>query len=230
MHRIWDSGFAAVSPPGPTEGNPADWIAWHFTHVDNVPSIAAAGALVCHSRGVTHVDIADHDIKNERLKRCIDLPDPYPESVVGDHVPFYFAPRSPMLFRIANERHDQDSLVHFGVRLGDVISKTTWCVSDGNARSGLTEFCSSIDELGKFVDFTALRIKYWPSAEDTDRIRRRQAELLVHGEVPLSLVRYVVCKTGETLDAVSAALGSVGGMMQYRVEPRNYFMEIPDDH
>jgi hypothetical protein len=32
------------------------------------------------------------------------------------------------------------------------------------------------------------------------------------------------------LAAASAALGAVGGMMQYQVEPRNYFMEIPDDH
>lgn len=230
MHRIWDSGFAAVSSPGPTEQNPSDWIAWHFTHLTNVDSIASVGALVCHSQGISHLDIADHEIKNSRLKRRIELPHPYPESVVGDHVPFYFAPRSPMLYRIAKERHDQVSLVYFGVRLGDVTSELTWCVSDGNARSALTEFCSSIDGLGTFVDFNALRIKSWPSTEDPDRARRRQAELLVHGQLPTSLIRYVVCKSDETLAAASAALRTVGGMMQYQVEPRNYFMEIPDDH
>ncbi|WP_246398752.1 DUF4433 domain-containing protein [Mycobacterium vicinigordonae] len=229
MYRIWESGFAAVSPPGPSELNPADWIAWHFTHLGNVSSIAGRAALVCHSMGFPHVDIADHGIKNDRLSRRIDLPHPYPESVVGDHVPFYLAPRSPMLYRIANERHDQKSLVYFGVRLGDLIPEVTWCVSDGNARSEFTEFCASLDRVGSFVDFSTLKLKYWKSAEDSDRTRRRQAELLVHGRLPVSLVRYVVCKADETLAAARQALGVVGGMMQYQVEPRNYFMEIPDD-
>lgn len=230
MHRVWDSGFAAVSPPGPTEQNPADWIAWHFTHLDNLASIAAAGAILPHACGVPHVDIADHEIKSSRLERKIGLPHPYPDSVVGDHVPFYFAPRSPMLYRLANERKDQNSLVYFGVRLGDVAAEATWCVSDGNARSTLTEFCSSLDDVGSFVDCGALRVRYWPSAEDSDRTRRRQAELLIYGRVPMALVRYVVCKSDGTLAVASQALGSVGGMMQYQVEPRNYFMEIPDDH
>jgi len=173
------------------------------------------------------VSVADESIKNDRLNIPVDLPPPYPASVVGDHVPFYLAPRSPMLYRLAKRGHNQEHLVYLGVRLGDLPDKLNWCVSDGNARSRDTEFMRGLNGLGEFVDFDTLCMRDWPDPEDWDRPRRRQAELLVYREVPLGLVSHVVCKTEAILQHVRPLFADVGAMMQYRIEPRNYFPEIP---
>lgn len=226
MYRLWDSGFAAVSAPGPNRDRPEDWIAWHFTHEANLQSIVESRALKCNTSGTAHVSVADESIKNDRLNIAVDLPPPYPVSVVGDHVPFYLAPRSPMLYRLAKQGRNQAALVYLGVRLGDLPGDLNWCLSNGNARSGRTDFTRGLGGVGEFVDFGTLCMRNWPDPEDWDRTRRRQAELLVHREVPLELVSYVVCKTEAAMQHVQPRFADVGAMMQYRIEPRNYFPEI----
>ena len=135
-----------------------------------------------------------------------------------------------MLFRVAHETHAQSSLVFFGVKLGDVANACNWCVTDGNARSGLTQFTASIGEVGEVVDVGALSKKYWNDIEDTDLKRRRQAELLIRDRVPLSLIHCIVCKTEATLSVVRETLKPWNGNITYHVEPHLYFREVDDDH
>ncbi|WP_368679976.1 DUF4433 domain-containing protein (plasmid) [Rhodococcus opacus] len=217
------TGFCAEGT-SPLESLPSDWVAWHFTDVGNIQSIANIGAVVCHGAGVAHVDLADADIKRNRLLRPVSLPPPYPTSVVGHHVPFYFAPRSPMLYRVWKERGDQESLAFLGVRVGDVADQgLVWCASNGNARSKFTEFSNDLSTLREFVDTHALTEKWWTSEEDPDLGRRRQSEMLVHRSVPLGAVRYVVCKTEERLSEVRAILEPRGAGISFLVLPSNYF-------
>ncbi len=81
------------------------WI-YHFTHVNNLKAIRAAGFLRCDSvarEGMTRTEVGDPDIKESRRRRVIPIE---PRGRVGDYVPFYFAPRSPMMYRIACDRRD----------------------------------------------------------------------------------------------------------------------------
>lgn len=216
------TGFCAVGA-SPLEAGPADWLAWHFTDANNLASIARTRALVSHSVGVAHVDIADAGIKRDRLSRRVELPDPYPPSVVGDHVPFYFTPRSPMLFRIMCER-GQDSLVFFGVRVGVIAQDgNTWCASNGNARSNFTEFTNDLMTMREFIDMDALSVRSWKSDEDPDLGRRRQSELLIHRQVPLAAVSYIVCKTEPQLSVARAILEPLAPAAQFLVLSSNYF-------
>ena len=109
--------------------------------------------------------------------------------MVGDYVPFYFAPRSPMLFRLQKEGIAANDLVY-------LVSSTTAIVnaghgvvvSDGNAAHGLTSF-HPVDMLDEVVDWPLMSARMWTNTdEDPDRKRRRQAEFLVHSHVPLDLV------------------------------------------
>jgi hypothetical protein len=70
----------------------------HCTHVRNLPGILEAGCLQAESlvdRGSLLVEAADLKIKADRKKIRITLA---PHGCVADYVPFYYAPRSPMLF------------------------------------------------------------------------------------------------------------------------------------
>lgn len=70
---------------------------YHVTHGKNLELIIAAGELRASATAETLVDIADAKIKGGRETRMVTCG---PGGCVGDYVPFYFAPRSPMLFRI----------------------------------------------------------------------------------------------------------------------------------
>ena len=75
---------------------------YHFTHGSNLEPILAAGELCAHAlaRESTRVEIADAGIKEWRETRQVPCE---PGGFVCDYVPFYFAPRSPMLFSISGD-------------------------------------------------------------------------------------------------------------------------------
>src|SRR5687768_8754734 len=70
---------------------------YHFTDVKNLQGIFEAEALRCHRVAPTAVDVGNQSIKANRSRRAVDCG---PGGMVGDYVPFYYAPRSPMLFSI----------------------------------------------------------------------------------------------------------------------------------
>lgn len=81
----------------PAPGVSVRWI-YHFTHIDNLAPIRAATKLRCDSvarEGVLRTEVGDPDIKESRRRRSIPIE---PGGRVGDYVPFYFAPRSPMMY------------------------------------------------------------------------------------------------------------------------------------
>jgi hypothetical protein len=76
--------------------------AYHITHASNIPVIASKGYLSCDSgcsrRGVVPVSIADQPIKAARTAWPVTRAR---GGTVADYVPFYLAPRSPMLYVIS---------------------------------------------------------------------------------------------------------------------------------
>lgn len=64
-----------------------------LTHGRNLDAIVAVGELRAHATAGTVADIADAGIKTRRTTIEIGCG---PGGFVGDYVPFYFAPRSPM--------------------------------------------------------------------------------------------------------------------------------------
>ena len=73
---------------------------FHFTHIDNLSTIVREG-LHCDSTvkgsGLLQQEVSNQDIKSMRRAREVPIP---PGGVVADYVPFYFAPRSPMMYAI----------------------------------------------------------------------------------------------------------------------------------
>ena len=81
---------------------------FHITHVDNLASIIEDGCLWSDRRLVSargdRVVIGLNNIKKRRLD---ELPvHCHHGTRVGDYVPFYFCPRSPMLYLIHKQNAD----------------------------------------------------------------------------------------------------------------------------
>jgi hypothetical protein len=195
------------------------WWVLHFTHLDNVPSIVAAGALACDwqaRQGAMSTEVGDPSIKEGRRSRAVPIP---PGGTVGDYVPFYFAPRSPMMFRIACDCRDSvpgryqggdRPLIYFAARVAAVVdSHLPWVATDGNARVLISRFTSDLGEVATMVDWPLMRTKMWNSTpDDPDRERRRMAELLVHREAPLTVFHEVGVYSEEHAGPARDALGS----------------------
>lgn len=225
LYQYEESGLASTVAPGPTKTNGVDWIAWHFTKLDFLPLIVESGALLSDRIAKPPQVIANPGIKEDRLGVPISLPG-HPSGTVGDHVPFYFSPRSPTSYWMLRHTCTGDDMVFLGVHVGSVSASAACCATDGSAAMPmLTKFTNDMQGIGEFVDLNVLTLRYWTdqTGEDNDRRRRRHAELLVHDRVPLRFVSHVACYSDKSLAVARALLQDVGGTRHYGVN-QNMFM------
>jgi ssDNA thymidine ADP-ribosyltransferase, DarT len=213
---------------------------YHFTHVDNVPSILAAGELACDS-GAPEAGLATEvgapEIK--RRRRSVRVPTS-PGGAVGDYVPFYFAPSSPMMYRIACDRRDgipgryqggTRPLVYVVSSVARVLdSRLRWVASDGNCASTVTTYTASEADLDSHVDWDLMDATFWNATpQDADRQRRRMAELLVHRRFPLDAAlgfavsdESMALRVRETMDITGRSVRFV------EVRPHWYYLDVEE--
>jgi hypothetical protein len=166
---------------------------YHITHINNFARIVAEGGLHCdrHAQNLKVVNIGHQHIKNRRLGRPVPLP---PGGTVGDYVPFYFGPRSPMLFAInkgvvQGYVDGQRPIVYLRSTAEAVRDAgLEWVFTEGHAEIAFTDFFNDLANLNK-VDWAVINGRYWNDTNDfPDRKRKRQAEFLVKGFFPFNLV------------------------------------------
>lgn len=173
------------------------------------------------------VDVADSSIKSRRTTIAVGCG---PGGVVGDYVPFYFAPRSPMLFRLHREHAEghgdgQRALIYLAATTERLVEAGLQCVfSDGNAAHGLTRFSADLDEMADRVDWNLMNAVIWANTpEDGDRVRRRQAEFLVHGAVPLGLIDELAVIDETVRSRVQKLLDQAASALTVTIRPDWYF-------
>lgn len=200
---------------------------YHFTDVSNLEPVLEARALRCHRAAPAKVNIGNISIKDNR--ELIDV-DCGPGGKVCDYVPFYFAPRSPMLYSIMRGNvegvdSNQRRLVYLVSSTEAMYAAGRECVfSDGNAATfGVTTFEADRQKLASHVDWAVMELRYWANtAEDPDRRRRRMAEFLVHEEVAIDLFTEIGVYDAE-IKALVEALGEEEPPIGVRVRRGWYF-------
>jgi ssDNA thymidine ADP-ribosyltransferase, DarT len=179
---------------------------FHITAIDNLPQIIEAGKLLSKNlsatNGINYQNIAHQGAQGARAIRT--LPNP-PGGVVHDYVPFYFAPRSPMLSaihhgRVAGCQLTQSDIVHFETTVEKVTAGgKTFAFYDRNATLQHSRCYTDLAKLN-VVAWDLLTedpkldgfCKYWHDrtavARYADRMERRQAEFLVRDFVPINQI------------------------------------------
>lgn len=177
---------------------------FHITAIANLAGICEAGALLSKSRGelvgIAYQNIAHAGAQGARSSRAVPNP---PGGLVHDYVPFYFAPRSPMLFavnggKVAGCDWRQQDIVHFETTVEMVTAGgSPFVFYDRNATLA---FSVSYTDLAR-LDAIAWDLlteappldgfcKYWQNNHSNpryaDRMERRQAEFLIRDRVPLA--------------------------------------------
>ena len=174
---------------------------YHITHLDNLASIVAAGEIESDGRryrlGLDHATIGMAAIKQRRLFE-LDV-SCHPGTKVGEYVPFYFCPRSIMLYILYRGNHPdmayhggQGPILHLQADLESVIDwmeeqGTRWAFSDRNAGTRFTDFFNKRELLDR-IDWNAVR-----STDFRDPMVKegKQAEFLVYDVFPWQLVEKI---------------------------------------
>lgn len=189
---------------------------YHITHMDNLPSILADGGLWSDAeliaRGGPASSIGMGSIKRRRLALPVKC---QPADFVGSYVPFYFCPRSIMLYLIHCANHPeltyrggQGPILHLELDMHEVIAwadaqSRRWVFSLSNAGAVYAEFRNRIDQLHEVN---------WPAVAATDfrdpQVKEgKQAEFLLQGFVPWQLVRRIGTLTAAVQRQAMQALG-----------------------
>jgi hypothetical protein len=163
----------------------------------NLPNMIAHGGLwsdlQCQNRNIQGKKIGYTHIKQRRMQYTVPKP---PGGSLGDYVPFYFAPRSPMLFTISRGnvpeyQEGQGPIVHLVSSAEQVAAHRPalrWLFTDGHAVIALSDYYDDLADLDK-IDWEIMAARYWAdTSDDGDRERRRQAEFLVYQFFPWQLI------------------------------------------
>jgi hypothetical protein len=148
-------------------------------------------------QGTAHTRVGMSGIKARRLYELeVDC---HPGTKVGAYVPFYFCPRSVMLYLLYRGNHPnldytggQRPIVHLGADLHEVVQWAEaqgirWAFSSQNAGARYTHFYNDLNLLDLINwDAVAARDFRDPLVQEG-----KQAEFLVYEAFPLSLVRSI---------------------------------------
>jgi len=165
---------------------------YHITHVKNLMTILATEGLRSYngiqSHNLSVSNIAHSHIQDRRAKKSLKYG---AGGTLHDYVPFYFAPRSPMLYTInqgnvSDHSEGQTPVVHLAASAQAIrAAGHSFVFTDGHGTMQITQFFDNLADLDK-VDWQIMKAKYWKDIDiDNDRKRRRQAEFLVHEVFPL---------------------------------------------
>ena len=199
----------------------------HFTHINNLPGIVASGLIAPSRDPATAVECAHPGIKAPR--RSLVVPTP-PGGVVADYVPFYFAPRSPMLFLIKcggvpTYRDSQDQLVYVCARLASIkAAGLAWVATDRGAAVATARYVSDAAALRDHIDWAVMRERRWTDTpEDGSRKQRRMAEFLTHDRVRWPAVVGLRVRSDKVRDVVKGIIRDADRQVPVAVVPDWYF-------
>jgi len=179
---------------------------YHIVHLDRLPSIVAAGQLWSDTEVVRlksqGTGIGMTSIKQRRLTEL--LLNSHPDLHVGECVPFYFCPRSIMLYLLyrgndseLDYKAGQEPIIHLEA---DLYAATSWADNVGNQRWAFTlsnagaryfEDRSNLAQLHE-IDWNAVQTNKWSGNGVSSSIKEgKQAEFLMEMSFPWHLIERI---------------------------------------
>jgi hypothetical protein len=217
-----------MATPSAVPSNPR---IYHILRVDRLASVVRDGYLWCDAevqrRSSAGTTIGMEEIKRRRLEDLTLAS--HPDLHVGDCTPFYFCPRSVMLYVIHKANHQsltyrggQGTVIHLEA---DLLRTVQWAETNGrkwaftltNAGSHFFEDRGDLSRLGE-IDWTAVQARDWRQCSDG-----KQAEFLVEHSFPWTLVDRIGVHSSTVATQVSNAIASHSHRPPIEVKPDWYY-------
>lgn len=199
---------------------PAQPKIYHILHVDRLASVLADGHLwsdaMAQQRSSPGTVIGMNNIKERRMKE--NRLASHPGLMVGDCVPFYFCPRSIMLYLIYQGNHPemgyrggQGPIIHLEADLRHTVAQADrigrrWAFTLSNAGSRYFEDRADLARLGE-INWDAVAADRWSGNGIDGAIKEgKQAEFLVEESFPWNFVERIGVQSLTVYQQVSSLL------------------------
>jgi hypothetical protein len=211
---------------------PANPKLYHIVHVDKLASIAADGCLWSDSelaqQPVIGTVIGMNKIKARRMNELTLAS--HPGLSVGQCVPFYFCPRSVMLYLIHRRNSElvyqggQEPIVHLVADLNAVVAwaqanDQRWAFSLSNAGSYYFEDRSDLANLDE-INWAAVQTHQWSGSPTKEQ---KQAEFLIEQKFPWHLVEEIAVINQMTGQQAVQAIAGAAHRPGVQIRPAWYY-------
>jgi ssDNA thymidine ADP-ribosyltransferase, DarT len=207
---------------------PEKALIFRIVHRDNLPWILDHG-LHCRNSGTqtpNYVEIGNPELIAKRTARSVPRP---PGGTLGDYVPFYFTPYSPMMLNIktghggiAKRSNDEIVILVSSLRkLND--AGVSFLFTDRHAYLDAARFSSDLEDL-EWIDWHNLQNRdFKKDLENPDKFERYQAEALIHRQLPLTCLIGIVCHDVSVESVMKGQLKRRNLTLETAVYPSWYF-------
>ena len=172
---------------------------YHIVHIDKLQSIINSGGLLSDSevirQGLNGTSIGMNSIKQRRLNEL--TLSTYPDLYVGQCVPFYFCPRSVMLYMMhrgnspdINYQGGQGNIIHLEASFLNSINwartnSKRWVFTSSNAGSRYFEDTNDLSNLER-LNWSAINSRDWSVSRE-----EKQAEFLCENFFDWNLIERI---------------------------------------
>ena len=189
--------------------NPERALIFRITHRDNVRWMLEHGVHCRHSpqHDPNFVNIGNADLIGKRNHHPVKHP---MGGTLGDYVPFYFTPFSPMLYNIKTGRgvpkRPMEEIVILATSLHTLLERDIpFIFTDRHAYLAAARATSDLARLD-WIDWEMLRRRdFARDPEHPERFDQYQAEALIHRQLPSDALLGIFCYT----DVVEARIAKM---------------------
>lgn len=211
---------------------PANPKIYHIVHVDKLASITADGFLYSDAemaaRPANGTVIGMNNIKARRMNELTLTS--RPGLYVGQCVPFYFCPRSVMLFLIAHRNAElayqggQTPIVHLVADLKAVVAWAQdngqrWAFTLSNAGSYYFEDRCDLAMLHE-INWTAVQTGQWSGSPTKEQ---KQAEFLIEQQFPWHLIEEIAVYNQATGQQAVQGIAGAAHRPSVQIRPAWYY-------
>lgn len=207
---------------------PEKALIFRITHRENVPWILRNGFHCGNAERLDpdFVNIGNPELIDRRRVRRVPIE---PGGTLGDYVPFYFTPCSPMLYNITTgyggiHRRENSEIVVFVSSLRKLAQMAVpFVFTDRHAYLKIARFANDVSQLD-MVDWKLLRSRdFQRNPENPESFERYQAEALVHRHLPVKGLEGLACYNEDILKEVQALATDSDLQMHIAIREEWYF-------
>lgn len=204
----------------PLDLTAARGLLFRITHVGNVPWLLRHGLHAANGQVTdpNFIAIGNPDLIDKRTRRAVPLS---PGGTLSDYVPFYFTPKSPMLYNIKTgyngitKRPNDDIAILVSSCQHMAARGVTMLYTDRHAYTMTATWTSDASDLATLLDWDILRRHDFARSDSyPDKMERYQAEALAHRHVPPEALLAIGCASDHVCAAIQQAAQTAGAAVQ----------------
>ena len=202
---------------------------YRITHIENLDCILDSGLVTKHHTRANsrYIHIGNPEVIGVRSDMPVRI---IGYGVIGDYVPFYFTPRSIMLYNIITgyrhpvvpKRKPEEILV-IRCEIKELTRLPYFFFTDGQGNDMVTRHFNDLAYLEE-IDWRSIQQSDFQKTDgDFDRSRRYQAEFLVRNEVPVSSVESLNVYNEQAARYVKQVLTGKNINLAINIQPQYFF-------